>query len=984
MSLRHRALAWSLSLVAVLVFSIAPLAAQEAATGQAAQPQAEPEPEPARKGIEEIVVTARKKEESIQDIPIAVSAFSGDDLATSNIDDVADVQFNVPNLGYTKTNFSGAGNISVRGVGNLATAATAEPGTGIHINTAPFSGARIFETEFYDVDRVEILRGPQGTLFGRNAPAGTLNVYTKKPVMEESGGYLQAEYGYYDHMKVRAGLNVPLGEHLAARFAGYWFERDGITHNVSTGNDIDSRDVYAVRASLAGEWDDVDFNLMAQWFEKDDSTMRITNQGCNTDTRDFPFTQGCLGGDRKLRRDPVNHASTLAYSTGVLIDTFHVLTGGLVPRFLNGPISVFTPYATGAIPGVVFGFAQQNYVLTDAQGDALIGPGNWGLATQPYQGTFKPRSIRSVNTQLDPRYWADEFEATLEANWHVTENITLTSVTGWHDASVFSETDYFWADAAVPFAGGPRVFDFTDTQYGGSYDSEFVFDRSASNDEQFTQELRMSTSFDGRFNATVGAIYADGELDYVYSVWGASLESTWDMPFISLLCPAAAAQVAAGASCHDLGPDTSYYTNEGDPVTLESYAVFGEFYIDVFEKTRLTLGARYTDDQKTSVDRVNLWSCAQDPSTPQFCDRIPFGTRTGGWTNVSWKVSLDQRFDLPFAPDSLVYFTASTGYKGGGFNPPVDVAQSGGTAAAVPLEFDEEEITAYEIGYKGILFDQLIFNTTAFYYDYKGMQISKIVNRTAVNENIDSKIYGVELETVWQVSDALRFDFNASWLKTEIQSGQSIDGADPTAGRPGWIVVKQLLNFPAGQNSVCDPSINPLCLDPVVINDPVGPFNYLAGAGFLPAACEGLGNQVQGPQCGYQSDGFLQSLKGKELPNAPAWTLKLGGQYTIPIAGGWDMTPRLDFYWHDEMFGRIYNTTKDEIDSWQQLDAQITITKEGSPWLFEIWGKNLQDNNDITGHYFTDPTSSNFTNLFVLEPRTYGASIRYTWGESEG
>jgi outer membrane receptor protein involved in Fe transport len=106
-------------------------------------------------------------------------------------------------------------------------------------------------------------------------------------------------------------------------------------------------------------------------------------------------------------------------------------------------------------------------------------------------------------------------------------------------------------------------------------------------------------------------------------------------------------------------------------------------------------------------------------------------------------------------------------------------------------------------------------------------------------------------------------------------------------------------------------------------------------------------------------------------------------QYSLPDFGGWVATPRIDFYWRSEQFGRIYNTRKDIIPSWQQLDANMSIMKDGSPWMFELWAKNLQNNNDVTGHYFTDPTSANFTNLFILEPRTFGATVRYTFGESE-
>jgi len=232
-----------------------------------------------------------------------------------------------------------------------------------------------------------------------------------------------------------------------------------------------------------------------------------------------------------------------------------------------------------------------------------------------------------------------------------------------------------------------------------------------------------------------------------------------------------------------------------------------------------------------------------------------------------------------------------------------------------------------------------------------------------------------------------------SWLQTEIQNGKSIDGANPTANRPGWMPIKQLLPFPAGQNAICNPAINPYCIDPIGIRGT----GFAGLAAFLPggaggtcatAPLVGAGNLADliaaNPNlCGYVADGFPMKLKGKQLPNASDWTLKAGLQYALPDIKGWVATPRVDFYWRSKMFGRIYNTRKDVIPSWQQLDANMTIAKEGFPLTFELWAKNLQNNDDVTGHYFTDPTSANFTNLFILEPRTFGATIRYTFGESE-
>jgi len=1010
MSLRQRALRLTLALLSLPVFGVLPISAQEAADETTDE-----------RGIEVITVTARKKEENILDIPIAVSAFSADDLATSNIDDVADVQFNVPNLSYTKTNFSGAGNISIRGVGNLATAATAENGTGIHTNDAPFPGSRIFESEFYDVQSVQILRGPQGTLFGRSSPGGALNVYTKVPVLEEWGGYLSGEYGKFNHGKVKAAVNVPLGEHFAARGAGFFFHRGGITKDLNSGSKIDGREVYALRFSLHGEWDDANFNWMAQYFRADDDRMRITNQGCVSDPTDWPNGIGCLGGANKVQRGGINYNSTLGYSSGIITDTFASV--GLAPRFLSGPTGIFTPYAiaffgmapmfnhfvnnpctltpgtnTGSCPGYV-----ADNAAAAASGLPAL-PQGYGLPSEYYTGANRPRSLRKVNTGLIPRYVADEFQTTFSANFDITEELTLTSVTGWHKAFVRSETDYWWSVADVPFSdlngvATPRNFLFPDSNLGGTYPSEFVFDRSESTDKMFTQELRIVSSYDGLFNFQAGAIYNNARVHALYDVWATSLEAFWSVPGDPLsLCPAASAVTGAGGTCMDVAPETSYYENETKPTTLQSYAFFGELYFDLTDTTRLTVGGRYTDDRKTDTQRVNLWVCdpaGADASTGKLCGRNAFTTKEGGWTKVIWKASIDQHFDLPWAPESLAYFTISTGYKGGGFNPAVDPNQSGGTAGLVPSQFKPETILAYEIGYKGLWWDTLQLGLTGFYYDYTDMQIGKIVNRTAVNENIDSKIWGVEVETLWQATDGLRFDMNLSWLNSEIQRGRSIDGADPTQGRTGWMPIKQLLPFPAGQNGVCNPAINPYCLDPIGGRG----FNAIFGA-LLPGGAAGvcatqplvatptqpaLADLIAANPdlCGYVADGFLANLKGNELPGASDWTLKVGAQYSLPGVRGWVATPRLDFYWRSEQFARVYNSKKDIIPSWQQLDANFSIVKDGSDWMIELWAKNLQDNNDVTGHYFTDPTSANFTNLFLLEPRTFGVTVRYTFGESE-
>ena len=123
-------------------------------------------------GIEEILVTAERSEASIQDVPIAVSAFGSSALELQQIETFGDLQFNIPSITYTRGNFAG-GSMSIRGVASAAVAASGDGAVAYHLDSVPLPTS-IFETEFYDVERVEVLRGPQGTLYGANATAGTV------------------------------------------------------------------------------------------------------------------------------------------------------------------------------------------------------------------------------------------------------------------------------------------------------------------------------------------------------------------------------------------------------------------------------------------------------------------------------------------------------------------------------------------------------------------------------------------------------------------------------------------------------------------------------------------------------------------------------------------------------------------------------------------------------------------------------------------
>ena len=136
--------------------------------------------------IEEVIVTAQRTSESIQDVPIAVTALTGDMMEERGVVTSSDLQMSAPSLSYTATNFGGY-SFSIRGIGNLVIGG--ESGVSTHINEIPVA-SQLNAVEFYDMERVEILRGPQGTLFGRNATGGAINFVTKRPDFDSVNGFI--------------------------------------------------------------------------------------------------------------------------------------------------------------------------------------------------------------------------------------------------------------------------------------------------------------------------------------------------------------------------------------------------------------------------------------------------------------------------------------------------------------------------------------------------------------------------------------------------------------------------------------------------------------------------------------------------------------------------------------------------------------------------------------------------------------------------
>ena len=200
--------------------------------------------------IEEVFVTAEKRSESLQDISQAVTAISDQDIESKNIESMVDLSAIVPGVTVAK-NEGYKTVISIRGVGNETNQnAIAAPSVAFHMDGIFIASPFALQTDFIDVDRIEVIRGPQGTLFGQNSTGGAINVISRKPSMEEYLGKSDITFGNYGLTKLRSSNNIPLADNVASRISFAITERDGFSDNIFTGQDLDD----ASSVSLRGDF----------------------------------------------------------------------------------------------------------------------------------------------------------------------------------------------------------------------------------------------------------------------------------------------------------------------------------------------------------------------------------------------------------------------------------------------------------------------------------------------------------------------------------------------------------------------------------------------------------------------------------------------------------------------------------------------------------------------------------------------------------
>ncbi len=654
-------------------------------------------------GLEEIVVTAQKRAQNIMDVPIAISAISGAQIQESGLKDMFDLQQNVPGLIVSQSQTTTSSNFSIRGIGSTSNNFGVESSVGLYVDGVYRSRQSSMVNELIDVQAAEILRGPQGTLFGKNTASGAINIRTVAPSTTESNAFLEASGGDFGLTRISGATNIPLSDNLAFRGTVYSSQRDGFVDDDVFGKDVyNDRNRFGLRMQLGYESDN-DFNMriIADYSEIDEVC--------------------CVGLSRV---DGLFAHDLLAQGQFVPGPDF-------ILALLGGTVYTDFPYPAGLFPpNVITGVGFEDF--------------------------------RTTTNHL-PLSQNEDSGLSVEMNKTFGNGITLTSVTAYRSFDTLDEIDA----------------DFTN--------SDLVNRINIASQDSISQEFRLAGEFGESSHWVGGAYYFSQGIDSnTNTTGGIHLQ-----PYVLIGQPAlqdlidGVNQVSAltgGAVPPAADPFPADIFSD-DIVNQEhsGFAVFGQIDWAISEAVTLTLGARYTDEEKDIDARytqtnngpapdlaaigLNLFYAAT--GNPLF-DPVPLlavAEPNSGWggylfaplsprSDVLETLSDDQVTGTAklswFASDSSMFYASfATGFKAGGTNADrIYPSQS--------QLFNPETSESLEIGFKGDIGDTFRLSIAAFMTDYDDFQANAFEGGGFNLRNAGKiETQGLEIEALWQATATL-------------------------------------------------------------------------------------------------------------------------------------------------------------------------------------------------------------------------------------
>ncbi len=867
-----------------------------------------------------IIVRAQGRDQTLSDVPVAVSAVTAETLQKSGVADIRDMNQVAPSLLISSTGNESNGSARIRGIGTVGDNPGLESSVAVFIDGVYRSRSGNALSELGPLDRVEILRGPQGTLGGRNSSAGLINIYTAPPEMDGFSGYGAFTYGNYDAIRVEGGINAPLGETVAARVDGVYFQRDGFYNDVVNDTRVNDRDRYLIRGQLLFEpTSDLSIRLVGDYSKKDEACCAAT------------FVQPSFAPLARLSDDlpPTSADAKFDYP------------GSLTPAL--------TSTANPIIP-VLLALGQDPRALNQStfNRDIYVTPG------RSYQGETEDYGISG------------------EVNWDFG-NVTMTSITGYRDYSNFqgSDTDYTQVDilyrAPGPNAGAREFKTFTqELRFNGSLLDDridWLVGGFYANEKLETRDnLRFGTQY-GAFapcrvvNAvnpalasplSTGCLSAGGRAALLAANGGAGA--------FGAATPLIFAGLDNLAQINDLGGTGDVYNQKS-----ENFALFTHNIVHITDKLDLTLGLRYTNETKDfnasfgndnvicPQNRALLGSLLGVPSLAGLAGGIISLSCQGNSTSELDGVSLaDTRDEDQFTgtailsykatPDLLFYGSYSRGYKAGGFNLDrsaltTPVAFNVNTLDPTNLQFEEETVDAFEIGAK-YQTRQFGVSVAAFRQEFTNFQLNTFNGSVFLVQNIN----------------ACKDDLGGADRDNSAATGAC--ASDRT--KPG-VVAKG-----------------------VEIEANLSPVRDLTATVGLTYADTSFADNLIGNEDGTPLDPALRLLPGDNMSNAPEIVATSSLSWTPPIG---DSGMRGLFFVNARMTSD-YNTGSDllygkEQDGFVVVNGRIGVTNIGGSFSVEGWVQNLFDT-DYTQVAFNTPfvAEQQTYSAFLAEPRTYGVTVR--------
>ena len=920
----------------------APAFAQDASQDEVAATRDTPDQETSSG---DIIVTATRRASPLSDVPIAVSAVTQEALQNSGANDIRQLNQLAPSLLVSSTGNESNASARIRGIGTVGDNPGLESSVATFIDGVYRSRTGVGLNELGEIERVEVLRGPQGTLFGRNASAGLINIVTKSPEFT-FGGIAEATYGNYDNIRFQGGLTGPISEQLAFRIDGVYNQRDGFYRNITQSNNekrVNDRDRYFVRGQLLFKPnDDFSVRLIGDYTKRDES---------------------CCGATYYSKFetfDPTATTNTTS-ANGATVNT-------------DGAVS----------------FADANRILGVLNRLGAVKPTTDQVAN-PFDRQVALTPGRTFNNKTK------DYGGSGQIDWDFG-GATLTSITAYrqYKSGNAADIDYGNVDITYRDTDSYRQFktftqelrlqgslfdDKLDWLIGGFYSHEKL---------RLVDSSRFGTQYGAfascRLVATASPVVAlqnqanPGCLSTTpqAALGGANGRQALGANF-GTLAPAVLAGLDRLSTINNLGDTRTNYRQ-----TSENYAFFTHNIFNVTDTLAVTLGVRYTHEAKDfsatfnnnntvcPVQQANLSPLLANAAVPAaaraYIGAIITLSCTGnsssqlngltptdsfgdgeftGTAVVSWKPT----------PRLLTYASYAKGYKAGGYN--LDRSDLGGpngvfgprsNADATGLRFDAEKVDAYEIGAKYNISRAFSLNVAAFRQEFQDFQLNTFNGSVFVVQNIqgcDNNLNGLDRDNAAAVPG----------------SGTCVGDAN----RKG--VISQGVELEATMH----PSRN---------------VTFAAGYTYSDTHFR---KDLVGSSAGEALDPALFLLPGSQLSNAPknvvttslAWTPDIGSNGLSAL------------FYVDSRLSSDYNTGSDlapekKQDGFALVNARVGLRGPNELWAIEFWAQNVLDKDYIQVAFNTPfqgagsranvqrfgGTANALYSAFLAEPRTYGVTLR--------